>query len=135
MTLRCLRCRRLHSRRQPPIALELALPFQLISNAVLLLLLALHVVLRGGETAHVLPEAKVGRGPQALVLCRRRYLLKLARREEVLPYLLALGADVADQLLLAVIAAQMNGPIARQERVLIHVWHRHVGRRPLRDAE
>lgn len=107
-----LRYGRLHSRGLDPIAVKLALPFDLVADAVLLLLVPLHVVLGRGEPARRLPQADVIRAlPHALIRSRRRYLPKLARRQEMLPHLFTLGADIADELLLAIVAAEMDGPI------------------------
>ena len=56
------------------------------------------------------------------------YLLELTRGEEMLTHLLTFGAHVADQLLLSVVAAEVDGPVAGEEGVLVHVWHRYMWR-------
>ena len=53
----------------------------------------------------------------------------------MLSHLLALGAHVADQLLLSIIAAKVDRPVAGEEGVLVHIWHRYMWRGSLRNSK
>ena len=53
----------------------------------------------------------------------------------MLANLLAVIANISNQFLFTVIAPKMYRPIARKQRILFHIWNRHLRRRPLRNTE
>ena len=115
MSLGTLGHRRLDPRRLTPIVaaigFKLPLAFQVVAACILLLLFALHVVLGRGEAigrSHA--EIRRALSQAQVLICR--YLLELTRGKKMLPYLLALCAHIANQLLLSVVAAEVDGPVA-----------------------